>query len=227
MNRRVVICLLAVYSLAGVRTASAQPRWGRERVPQTGACFFEDVEFRGRWFCVQPGERVDSMPNGMNDRISSIRIFGNSEVFVFRDKNLHGRSSSFGHDVPDLRRGGWNDQVSSLEVRGRGFFGGGVGGSRDRGERGPTWGRERLPREGACFYRDADFRGDYFCIPRGESVTALNREFNDSISSIRVLGSHVRIYQDSNFRGRSRDVNNDMRNLKGSWRDVVSSIRVE
>ncbi len=225
MQRRGLICFLAVFALAGVRTASAQPRWGRERMPQAGACFFEDVEFRGRWFCVQPGERFDSMPSGMNDKISSIRILGNSEVFVFRDKNLHGRSSSFAHDVPDLRRDGWNDQVSSLEVRGgRGFFGGGPGGSR---ERGPVWGRERLPREGACFYRDADFRGDYFCIPRGESVTSLNREFNDSISSIRVLGSRVRIYQDSNFRGRSREVHNDLRNLKGSWRDVVSSIRVE
>jgi hypothetical protein len=210
-------------------------------MPQAGACFFEDVEFRGRWFCVQPGERFDSMPSGMNDRISSIRIFGNSEVYVFRDKNLHGRSSSFARDVPDLRHGGWNDQVSSIEVRGtrsgfgNGYGNGGSGESREsRGYgngagayRGPAWGRERLPREGACFYRDADFRGEYFCVPRGESVTSLGREFNDSISSIRTIGSHVRIYQDSNFRGRSRDVNGDMRNLKGSWRDVVSSIRVE
>jgi Peptidase inhibitor family I36 len=225
MNRRVLICILGLCSLVGPRTATAQPRWGRERMPQAGACFFEDVEFRGRWFCVHPGERLDTMPNGMNDKISSMRVLGNSEVWLFRDKNLRGRSANFAHDVGDLRRGGWNDQVSSIQVLSS--HGGGLGGGPGvNHERGLAWGRERQPREGACFYRDANFRGDYFCVPRGESIAILNRGFNDSISSIRVFGSRVRIFRDADFRGSSRDVSSDLHDLRGSWRDIVSSIRV-
>ena len=95
-----------------------------------------------------------------------------------------------------------------------------------RDERVPLWGHEVLPREGACFYRDADFRGEYFCVARGAEFAWLPRGFNDSISSIRVFGSGVRIFQDRDFRGRSTEVRRDVRDLRGSWRDSVSSIRV-
>ena len=30
------------------------------------------------------------------------------------------------------------------------------------------WGGGRTPRQGACFYKDADFRGSYFCAEAGE-----------------------------------------------------------
>jgi hypothetical protein len=95
-----------------------------------------------------------------------------------------------------------------------------------RGDRPPVWGNQPVPREGACFYRDADFKGPYFCAPRGATYTALPRGFNDGISSIRVFGSDVRIFQDRNFNGRSSDIRSDVKNLRGSWRDTVSSIRV-
>ena len=32
------------------------------------------------------------------------------------------------------------------------------------------WGRPTVPRDGACFYRDAGFRGDYFCVRAGEDL---------------------------------------------------------
>src|SRR5437764_892457 len=90
----------------------------------------------------------------------------------------------------------------------------------------PRWGRERTPQAGACFYEDAGFRGNYFCVPRGGSYASLPRGFNDRISSIRTFGASVRIYRDRDFRGRSTDVRRDQGNLRGSWRDAVSSIRV-
>src|SRR6478672_6796620 len=143
MNRRALVFLLMLLSVSVGRAAGAQT-WGHERLPEAGACFYENINYSGRYFCVRPGDALRSMSSGMNDRISSIRVFGGAQVTVFRDRNLGGRSARFFADVHDLRRQGWNDQVSSLEVVRR-------GGEWREGP--PVWGRERAPREGACFYR--------------------------------------------------------------------------
>jgi Beta/Gamma crystallin len=219
LNRTALICVLGLVGVSLAQAASAQPRWGRERLPGAGACFYEDRDFRGRYFCVRPGDRLQSLPNGMGDEISSMRLLGSTEVTVFRDRDWRGRSARFIGDVRDLKREGWNDQISSIRV-GRGSGGGWFP------ERPPVWGNERPPREGACFYEDADFRGRYFCAPRGATYTSLPAGFNDRISSIRLFGSEVRIFQDRNFGGRSSEVRSDVRNLRGNWRDNVSSIRV-
>jgi hypothetical protein len=63
-------------------------------------------------------------------------------------------------------------------------------------------------------------------VPRGGTYTSLPRGFNDRISSIRVIGGGVRIFQDRDFRGRSTEIRSDVRDLRGSWRDTVSSMRV-
>jgi len=36
----------------------------------------------------------------------------------------------------------------------------------------------------------------------------------------------VRIFQDRNFSGHSKEVRKDTKDLRGEWRDTVSSIRV-
>src|SRR5262245_52587683 len=153
----------------------------------------------------------------MGDEVSSIRIFGTSQVTVFKDKNGHGRSTHFGNDVSDLRRGGWNDQISSLAVE------------REYGgwdNRPPTWGHGRPPREGACFYEDRDFQGRSFCAVRGTTYRSLPSGFNDKITSIRLFGSEVRLYENDNFGGKSTEIRSDVKNLEGHWNDRVSSIRV-
>lgn len=242
MTRTFIACSLTVMSLLPAANAAAQTRWGRERVPQQGACFYEDRNFHGRYFCVRPGEDLRSIPDGLGDRISSMRLLGAAEVTVFRDKDMRGRSARFISDEPDLRRDGLNDQISSIVVAPRGDYRAYRGGyddrpSREAGrddddtggwrrDRTPVWGRAALPREGACFYEDAHFRGQYFCVPRGGTYVSLPRGFNDRISSIRVFGSGVRIYKDRDFRGRSRNVDRDVDDLRGDWRDTVSSIRV-
>ncbi len=242
-GRSMFIGAIGFLSLFVSQAASAQPRWGRERVPNQGACFYKDVNFLGDYFCVRQDERLPSVPSGMGDKISSVRVLGSAEVTVFRDAGMRGRSARFIGDVRDLKREGWNDQISSLDVTsGRDYSG--YGGSADNGrgrgrargrnrepgwgaDRTPVWGRtEPMPREGACFYEDTNFRGQYFCVPRGATYTSLPRGFNDRISSIRLFGSEVRIFQDRDFRGRSSEVRTDTPNLRGHWSDNVSSIRV-
>jgi hypothetical protein len=111
------LSLLAIAVVAFTAPAAEAQRWGRERFPDSGACFFRDAEFRGDYFCVRAGDDVGRMPEGMNDAISSIRLFGRAEVMVFRDVRFNGGSTHFDHDISDLRDAGWNDRISSLQVR--------------------------------------------------------------------------------------------------------------
>ena len=239
ISSKTITCIIGFICLFIAEAASAQPKWGRERVPNEGACFYVDADFRGNYFCVRQGERLPSLPSGMGDKISSVRVFGASEVTVFRDANMRGRSARFISEVRNLKGEGWNDQISSLEVAsGRDYsaYGGNHGRARGQGEGNPggwssdhtpVWGRNgQNPSQGACFYEDANFRGQYFCAPRGATYTALPQGINDRISSIRLFGSEVRIFQDVNFHGRSSEVRSDVPDLRGKWKDKVSSIRV-
>ncbi|HEV8396221.1 MAG TPA: peptidase inhibitor family I36 protein [Vicinamibacterales bacterium] len=90
------------------------------------------------------------------------------------------------------------------------------------------FGRGPTPNAGACFYRDPDFQGEYFCVRAGDVIEVLPRDMNDQISSIRTFGrTEVRVFQDSRFEGRSARFD-DVRNLRREgWNDRISSIRVE
>jgi len=218
INRRAVIMVITVLGVCRAGLASAQPAWGHERVPNSGACFYENANYEGRYFCIHDGDRVSEMPHGMNEKISSVRLYGNAEVSVWRDHNMSGKTTRFMTSQRNLRDTGWNDQISSLEV-----YPAHRGGGGSRLE----WGHAAQPREGAGFYEDNNFKGRYFCVQRGGEHAELGREFNNSIRSIRVFnGADVRIFIDRDFRGRSVDVRHDVADLHGVWRDNISSIRV-
>ena len=104
----------AVFLSASAVTAQ---RLDIDTEPRNGVCFYEDVNYGGDYFCMRTGERLNTMPRGMNDRISSIRTFGRAEAQVYRNNSLGGRSARFGDDAPDLRQDEWNDQISSVQVR--------------------------------------------------------------------------------------------------------------
>ena len=101
--------------------------WGAGPTPRQGVCFYRDPNFRGEYFCAGAGEDRNRVPSGMNDRISSIRVFGRVEVIVFKDVNHEGRSTRFADDVRNLKDDGWNDLISSFRVRSTSGFGGGSG----------------------------------------------------------------------------------------------------
>ena len=56
------------------------------------------------------------VPAGFNDQISSIRIMSAGGVMIFMDRDFSGDVTRVTSDVPDLRRGVWNDRISSIRV---------------------------------------------------------------------------------------------------------------
>jgi hypothetical protein len=119
-----MIVLFAGGAVLAASSAVTAQHWGSEPTPREGVCFYQDADYRGPYFCASTGESLRSLPSGTNDRISSIRIFGRAEVTVFKDSRFEGRSARFDTGVRNLRNEGWNDLISSLQVRNRSSRGG-------------------------------------------------------------------------------------------------------
>src|SRR5262245_43084803 len=115
MTNRTTGALFMMAALAIPSTAMAQ-RWGRAPFPGSGACFFQNSDFRGEYFCIGAGDDLRRVPPDMNDRISSIRLFGRAEVIVFGDDRFRGGWARFDRSIRDLRDERWNDRISSLRV---------------------------------------------------------------------------------------------------------------
>jgi len=112
--------LATAFAVALMLPSASAQRWGRERFPDSGACFFRDANFRGDYFCVRAGDDVPRVPDDMNDQISSIRLFGRAEVVVFRDIRFNGGSLRLDHNASNLRDENWNDRISSMRVQASG-----------------------------------------------------------------------------------------------------------
>jgi hypothetical protein len=81
------------------------------------------------------------------------------------------------------------------------------------------WGRPPVPSSGACFYKETDFRGDYFCVRNGQSYSNLPPGFNDRIYSLRVFGrTPVSVYVDNNYRGAQATTRRNIRDLRNCAR---------
>ena len=91
-------------------------RWGREATPRAGVCFYQDINYSGPYFCTPVGSSTANVPSDINDRISSIRVFGNAAVTVYQNPNLRGSSRTINSNMNDLRSMGFNDRISSYQV---------------------------------------------------------------------------------------------------------------
>jgi Peptidase inhibitor family I36 len=120
-SRMTVVSVVSFAMLVASSVASAQ---GGGPSPRDGACFYEDTQYRGRYFCVESGDSLDSMPSGANDRVSSIRIFGRADVRVYRDTRFRGESLRVRSNVRDLEDEGFDDTISSIRIEGRSSGGG-------------------------------------------------------------------------------------------------------
>jgi Peptidase inhibitor family I36 len=130
MKMRALLLATATAVLVGSGVPAAQS-WGRPPVPRNGACFYEDINYGGRYFCYNRGASQSRVPSGANDEISSIRVFGDAQVIVYKDSSYHGSSRRFVSNMSDLRRAGWNDRISSFRIESRSHgdsWGGAYGG---------------------------------------------------------------------------------------------------
>ena len=127
MMRRVAVVLFSclLLPLAPSWLTAQTWEWGRSPFPRDGACFFKDPEFRGDYFCARAGESLSAVPKDMNDKVSSIRIFGRADVTVFKDVRFDGGSQHFRDSITNLKGEGWNDRISSFRVGGSSYGGGG------------------------------------------------------------------------------------------------------
>ena len=92
----------------------------------------------------------------------------------------------------------------------------------------PRWGQPATPESGACFYREPNFRGSYFCANSGENIELISRGMAGQIKSIRRFSdADVTIFQNSRYAGRWSRLGGDVLDLRGEgWNDRLSSIRV-
>lgn len=98
----------------------------------------------------------------------------------------------------------------------------------------PEWNNRPLPAAGACVFTDPGFRGNRFCVRRGDRLPALPGNFGDHISSIQLFGgAQVRIFNDRGFSGGSRMLNRSVGDLHNvpfrgghTWNDRISSLVV-
>jgi hypothetical protein len=129
---RSVLTMTVFASGVLLATASPAPAQNRDQrsMPRDGACFYEDANYRGDYFCVDAGDELSTLPSGANDRISSIRVLGRAEVTVYESSRFRGESRNVERNVSDLDDEDFNDQISSVRIRGRSFGGGGGGGNR-------------------------------------------------------------------------------------------------
>ena len=113
-NQYVNVRVNSVASLDQMTT----PTWGRTDTPDNGACFYRQGFDRDA-FCLQTGQSLSSIPNGMNDQISAIKLFGNATATVFKDSGFGGERRTFSSNVADLRYGSggdWSNRISSIRV---------------------------------------------------------------------------------------------------------------
>lgn len=97
-----------------------------------------------------------------------------------------------------------------------------------------SWNQRAFPRAGACFFTDAGFQGDRFCVNRGQQLDRLPGNFGDNISSIQVFGhARVTVFNDRNFTGGSQEFRRSVGDLRSepfrgghTWNNRISSILV-
>lgn len=105
---------------------------GRER-DRPRVILFEHADFRGDFLVLYPGDAIDNFSGrtygngrGLNDSVSSVRIEGGAEVFVFEQSRFRGAALHLTESVRDLSerplgdgvRVSWNDRISSVKVVG-------------------------------------------------------------------------------------------------------------
>ncbi len=114
MSYRTILTVLASGVLLGAPAGAQQ--WNSGPVPRVGACFYEQPNFRGRYFCAQAGDDMPAIARDMNDSIRSIRVFGGARLIVYSGDRFNGAERWINYNVPNLEYDGWYERVGSARL---------------------------------------------------------------------------------------------------------------
>jgi hypothetical protein len=97
-----------------------------------------------------------------------------------------------------------------------------------------SWNKRPMPRAGACFFKNAGFQGDRFCVTRGDKLESLPGNFGDNISSMQLFGEvRVTVFNDRSFKGGGQEFRRSVGDLRTekfrdghTWNDRISSMIV-
>jgi len=145
--------LLSFTALLSVARADHGDRDDRHDRRRGRVILFQHANYEGGALELFPGESLDNFSgrtfdNGakLNDGVSSIRVEGNAELFVYADARFRGDALRLTESVRDLTsryvKGSvgatWNDRISSAKVEGERGGGGNGGGHHDPKPRPPS-----------------------------------------------------------------------------------------
>ncbi len=174
-------------------------------------CFYEDAHFQGRERCTVGGMRGDFVGEELNNKTSSIRVYGTVGARVCDGPARDGECIFISSTIEKMEYP-WDNRIVSYET-----------GADNHVYDGEQW---RPPvRHEVCFYEGPGFRGYELCVKPGQKAD-LPPELNNKISSIRVLGeAAVKVCKESNGLGSCIMVNRTMGSA-GRFDDVISSFEV-
>jgi hypothetical protein len=151
---RLSLCLLGLVTSLGADYRDNDRRPDNRRREEARVILFEHAGYGGDGLVLYPGEAIENMSgrtfdhgSKLNDAISSLRLEGNVEVYVYENAGYRGEAMRLTESARDLTgrlvSGGvgvtWNDRISSIRVewaRGRDR-------DRDPGRPGPGPGPDR------------------------------------------------------------------------------------
>ena len=219
MQRLSATVLTGLSMLVLASSASAQYS-RRSAYPESGACFYEDINFGGRYFCTVVGDSNARVPSRANDEISSIRAFGNAEVVAFRDGNMNGEARRFTSSVRDMRNSGFNDRMTSYVVQPRGYNGS-YGGRYDNGGYGSAGRGGAYPgsyddRYGGAYGGNQSYGG---------SRDGVNSRWTYSQAEAMVRQGYRRVFGREPDPGGSRSWTNQVLNNNWSQRQLEEELR--
>jgi hypothetical protein len=98
----------------------------------------------------------------------------------------------------------------------------------------PSWNQRPDPNSGACFYTDASYSGNHFCVHAGDRLPELPGHFGHHITSVQIFGNaRVRLFNDSNYKNGSTILEHSVDNLRDvpfrgghTWNDRIGSVVV-
>lgn len=90
-------------------------QWPQQPWPQSKACFYTGANYTGQSFCVTSGQALNFVGPRWNDKISSIRIYGDASATMCQHANYGGFCRTTNRSENAL--GAWlNDEISAIRV---------------------------------------------------------------------------------------------------------------